>query len=172
MHGVAFCRRYERAYLFQALLCQPALAATALDSETIGGFLIGPAKLVPALMGVDPLLDRGRNAFEQSRIHDEEAGVGCAIVIELAVDDGRALTAELLAAVECKFTGLKDVAVATGGRDVLIRRRYPILYVRARILCARAWGRYQTYAQAEAQDESADESPRCHAADCFQNCPG
>jgi hypothetical protein len=70
VHAVALGRRDEAADLLQTVGFEPALAAAALDGEAVGGLLVGAAELVAALMGVDPQLDRCRDARQEAWIED------------------------------------------------------------------------------------------------------
>lgn len=103
MHAVAFGGRDETADLFEALWRKPALAPAALHGKAIGGFFVRPAKLVAAFVGKDPLLNGCRNLVEQARVHNEEAWIRRTIVVELVVNDGRSLPAQLFAIVEFEF---------------------------------------------------------------------
>src|SRR5262245_48195604 len=57
MYVVGLSRRHEQAYVFQPFGRQPSLPTAALHGEAVGRFLVGAAKLVAALVGVDPQLD-------------------------------------------------------------------------------------------------------------------
>jgi len=137
MHVVAFCGSDEIANVIQPLLVEPAFATAALDSKAIGGFLVGTAKLMSALVRIDPQHDRLRQPQQQLRVQDDEARIRCPVVIEIVVDDGRSRTAPHAIAVDAKFAGGNDVSGSVRGCDVLFDGRTAIGKRR------RAGGRYQ-----------------------------
>ncbi len=63
------------------------------DAEAVGGLLVRATELMPALMRVDPKLDRPRQLIEKSRIENDEAGIGGAVVVELVIDHSRTRSA-------------------------------------------------------------------------------
>ena len=89
MHVVAFCGSDEIANLVQPFFVKPAFATAPLDSKAIGGFLVGTAKLMSALVRIDPQHDRQSQSQQQLRVQDDEARIRGPVVIEIVVDDGR-----------------------------------------------------------------------------------
>jgi len=171
MHAVALRGRDEGAHLFETFWRQPLLAAAALHGKAIGGFLIWPTKLMTAFVRVNPLLDGRRDAVEQLRVHDKETGIGRAVIVELPVNHGRALAAELLATVEREFPRRKEIAVAANRRDILVRSRDAVANRCGRVLRARRRSQGEQDAEAEPQEEAETGSLRSQSDQCFQKCP-
>ena len=76
-----------------------------------------------AFVRIDPQLDRGRELGEQSRIHDQEARIGGAVVIQLVVDHRGTRTAIEFVTVEGELTRRHNPGFSADVRDVIFRRR-------------------------------------------------
>src|SRR6478736_7373395 len=108
VHRVALGGGDELADVVEPLGRQPLLAASALDGEAVGRLLVWTAELVAALVRVDPHLYGSRDARHQFGIENQEARVGGAIIVELAVNDGRTLAADHGLTVEVQLPGSHD----------------------------------------------------------------
>ena len=123
MHAVTFGRRDELADVVEAFGGQPPLAAATLHGKTVGGFLVGAAKLMTAFMREDPHFDRRGDLVHQFRIENQEARVSRAVVVELAVEHNRALAALCFLAVEAEIARVHDLGAGTNVRGIFFRRR-------------------------------------------------
>src|SRR5690349_15315222 len=123
VHAVALGRGDEAANLLEPLGSQPFLAAPALHGEAVRCLLVGPAELVPALMGVDPQLDGRRDLVEELGVEDEEARIRGAVIVEVGVDNRGTLAAYLPPSVELQLPDSHDLGIAAHVRHVLFRGR-------------------------------------------------
>ena len=116
--------RHEKAHVLQPFGRKPSLPSAALHGKAIGGFLVGAAKLVAALVGMDPQLDGKRfDARQQFWIEDEEPRKSRALIVELVVEHGGSRAADDIVTVDRKHARRHNLSITTHLPNVFFGRR-------------------------------------------------
>lgn len=124
VHAVAFGWRDELADFLDTLRRQPAFTAATLHGKAIRRLFVGSAKLMSALVRVNPHFDGYRNLGHQPRVENQKPGVCSAKIIELAIQHRGPLAARQLTPVKYQLSGRHEPRIAAYVSDVFFRCRW------------------------------------------------